>query len=591
MKVRHTLQLRHKILLVFAMTWAVAIIVIGIVSLYGRIKENRHAEIEKNAVTLNACKTAAQNNIDAVNLTAMEFTLNDNVSQLMSSDFTGRQQQEQNRIINRIDMSIYTNAYRTIFKTGLSIGFFCQDGRVYANPQYHIRRVDNDPEDASIIGRPVTDGNTSYEIKRNDIFKRKDNDVNAVYLRSFRVRGSSGETGTIALIIPRGFLTEGFGRVTDRDWAVLDRTGIIIESGDPENIGKPSASVYGFSRQPDDYSDESGSISNKAGIVSYAHDEKNNLTYMIFTPQSVILKPLEAYVGIMILICIGIILVLFGLSWYLSRRFTQPLDRLQGIMKEAEQGNLDVRVNPTSDDEIGRIGASFDRMIHKLSISVKDIQRVEQENRRAEMKIMELQLKPHFLYNTLSSIIWLANADRISEVIDITKSLALFYRVTLADGHEEILAGDELGNVKNYANIQHYRYQDKFKVYYDVSKEIDGCLVPKLILQPLVENSINYGMKPRGDTHGLIRIRGYLESNELIFEVIDNGEEASEESIEALNHRLEEKTSGIGTGNVYGRVNHYGEQYRLVYIRKDGNTIARINLPVKRVTDDESFSS
>jgi len=579
------MKMRHKILWIFAITWFLAIVAVGIITINGQIINSKNSEIQKNAITLSACKSIIQTKIDSINVTGKSFAVNEDVAKLMSDTFTDRPEEEQRRILNVLTNMVYNNSYIATFKTGLSIALFCSDGRRYANPNNSIIEIEED-ENSPIIGSPDDTGNI-YNISYNDVFSPEYGSIGAVYSRKFILNGYNHEYGKLAMAISENTICDAFSSINSQNWAVLDHNGIVIASNLKENIGKSSADAFGFSKKFEDFAEENGSVTVKKDIYSYNHDEKNNLTYILVTPYSSYAKMISSVVFAIVIVCIGLIAVLFGLSFYLSKRFTEPLDKLENIMADAEAGNLDVRMRPDSNDEIGSIGKRFDTMIEKLQNSMDNIQRVEQENRKAELKIMELQLKPHFLYNTLSSIIWLANEDKKNDVISITKSLAMFYRLSLSDGREEIQVVEEVQNAKYYTNIQNYRYHDKFKVIYEIDDEIKDCMVPKLMLQPLVENSINYGMKLRERQGGYIKIRGHRCGEELIFEVIDNGDKATDKRIDELNQSLQSGKSGIGTGIVYGRVRHYGDKYSLIYERKDGVTIARINLPIRRENDSD----
>jgi two-component system sensor histidine kinase YesM len=319
------------------------------------------------------------------------------------------------------------------------------------------------------------------------------------------------------------------------------------------------------------------------GLFTYSRSMKGNLYYTYFTPKKEILEVCLPIIVTMLMLAGFVFFILLALAWYLSKRFTSPLNKLEEIMIQSEQGDLSVRMNPRYDDEIGRLGRHFDRMIEKLVLLMENNKKIEEEKRRDELRILQLQINPHFLYNTFSSIIWLANERQIDEVIDITKSLSLYYRIALSSGYEWISVGDEVLHVRNYINIQQYRYQDEFKFEWELQEGMENYTILKLVLQPLVENAIYHGAKTLSDGSAVIGLRGYLLEDVMIFEISDNGQEMSEEKAEDLNRDLSQnERRGIGTSNVNNRIRlHYGDSYGLRFLRKNGRTIARITIPLK----------
>ena len=582
---RHTLKMRQRILIIFVITWVLAIAVIGIVAIKGRIDDSRSSAIQKNAVSLNVCKYQLQQSIDDINVTALDFAMNSRLSGLLSPGFHRYAEDVKKLYLNEVGRLVSDMSYRAIFRTGYSFILFTEDGRIYANPNSFLVEIQDSDRSAITSVPSIDDIDYPYMISENDVFAKEG--IKAVYKRKVNSSSKSGGRGILAFTIPENMIRNAFSSISGQEWAVVASGGIILDSNNVKLIGQDSKSIYGI-QVGESAANQSLYIIHDGDIISYIRDEKNNLTYVLTSPREVLLEPVKNIAITGLIIGLGLVVVLILFSWYLSRRFTYPLEKLGEVMQKAEDGDLNVRMNPDSDDEIGNIGQRFDNMIGKLSDSMDSIQKAEKEQRKAEMKIMELQLKPHFLYNTLSSIIWLANEGKKDEVIDITKTLASFYRVTLSDGHENIPIKREVGNVKNYATIQHYRYADKFRIVYDVDPETEDYLVPKLILQPLVENSINYGMKTKDTDDGLIEVIGKIQGQDIVFEVRDNGDDATEETIEQLNKNLENGTSGIGTSNVYGRIkSRYGEQYGLHYYRENGVTTARIIIPQEKGEEDE----
>lgn len=305
--------------------------------------------------------------------------------------------------------------------------------------------------------------------------------------------------------------------------------------------------------------------------------------YGCYTEKEEIYDSCQTIITTVVISAGGALIVLLYLSWYLSQRLVKPLNKLENLMNCVEQGDYTVRMNPHYDDEVARIGRHFDQMVMKTDALIKNNQAIEKEKRRYELNVLQLQINPHFLYNTLSSIIWLANENKNNEVIDITKSLAIYYRLALSSGKEIVSVNDEILHAKNYINIQQYRYQDEFTVTYDFEEAVYTKTMPKLVLQPLIENAIYHGVKTREEPGAKIVIKGYIKEPNMVFDVADNGSMLDATTLEKLNESLRLNLSmGVGTSNVNRRIIlHYGEAYGLHFVRENGWTIARIAFPIE----------
>ena len=211
---------------------------------------------------------------------------------------------------------------------------------------------------------------------------------------------------------------------------------------------------------------------------------------------------------------------------------------------------------------------SFNQMIEKIGNLVEDI-RVEQLNLRAtELKLLQAQINPHFLYNTLDTIIWLAEAGRKDEVVMMVTALSDFFRTTLSKGRDYITVKEEEAHIRSYLQIQQFRYQDILEYSIDIPEELYAYQILKLTLQPLVENALYHGIKnKRGLGH--IRVSGWKEEGRLVFRVWDDGKGMEPERLGKVRRLIagEEEVdrsdpSGFGLFNVAQRLKlNYGPQY------------------------------
>lgn len=269
-----------------------------------------------------------------------------------------------------------------------------------------------------------------------------------------------------------------------------------------------------------------------------------------------------------------------------SASFTKPLARLSRLMQKVQTGNLTVRFDNHYKGEIGQLGDAFNSMIDKINELLNLVYEEQKKKRKAELQILHEQIKPHFLYNTLDTIQWMAKKYHAGDIVEIVLALSGFFRISLSQGKEYITLEQEADMVKSYLSIQKFRYEDLFDYYMDFDKSIMKCRVLKLSLQPLVENALYHGIKESDMEKGTIWIRGYAEgSDDMVLVVEDNGAGMTEERLAQLNQWLssgerEKEVHAYGTLNVNDRIKiACGEEYGLTFRRREGGgTIAVLRM-------------
>lgn len=291
------------------------------------------------------------------------------------------------------------------------------------------------------------------------------------------------------------------------------------------------------------------------------------------------------------------VVCLFGLSaslWF-SRSIAQPIFRLMSYMRRAETGNL--RPGRWSDraDEIGMLGNSYNRMLAQIRqlISLNELR--ERQKRDAEMRSLQEHIKPHFLYNTLDTIHWMARKEGAEDVSGMVGALSRLFRIGLSKGQDYIPLHSEIEHMTSYLQIQQTRYRDRLQYTLNIPEELRDLFVLKLLLQPLIENAIYHGIKGRRGP-GHIRVEARLEHNRLLLTVQDNGAGMSNERLAEMQHLLEaplaslEASSPGMTGKSYGMLNvqarlrlSFGDEYGIVLESQEGEgTIVTIIHPLMR---------
>lgn len=282
-------------------------------------------------------------------------------------------------------------------------------------------------------------------------------------------------------------------------------------------------------------------------------------------PYSSIMGSLQQMIGYFISGFIIMLLLSVVISYIISRSITLPLLNLQCLMKKAQTGNLNVRFKCKYNDEIGYLGHDFNQMLAQLDQLIKQVY-IEQKNKKnAELRILQEQIKPHFLYNTLDTISWLAREHDAEDVVLLVDALTTMFRVGLSKGKEFITLKEEAQHITSYLYIQKIRYSSILTYDINIKKDFENIIVPKLILQPLIENAIYHGIKLKS-TPGHIRVEAYLRDDKLVLEVIDTGIGLSTQQLDKINNMLKDKSSndveGFGLNYVNQRLRlSFGEEY------------------------------
>ncbi|UUZ84770.1 sensor histidine kinase [Paenibacillus sp. P26] len=214
--------------------------------------------------------------------------------------------------------------------------------------------------------------------------------------------------------------------------------------------------------------------------------------------------------------------VAFMMSVFLSRRLSRPILQLQERMKEVEKGNFDIQVPVGNTREIGRLARTFNLMVGRIKELMAQVVEEQEFKRKTELSALQAQINPHFLYNTLDSIIWMAESKKSEEVVLMTSALSKLFRASISKGEELVPIRNEMEHIFNYLTIQKIRYRDKLEFHIDTDPDILHFQTLKIVLQPIVENAIYHGIKNKYGV-GVIRITGEKRDGEIRLQVIDNG--------------------------------------------------------------------
>ena len=276
-------------------------------------------------------------------------------------------------------------------------------------------------------------------------------------------------------------------------------------------------------------------------------------------------------------------LMIILLNQFVSANIAKPLKRLNDSVKDWEAGNMNPDIYVGGSLEVEHLGKTLRSTVAQIRELMHDILVEQEEKRKSELDALQSQINPHFLYNTLDSIVWMIEGERYEDAVFMVTQLASLFRISLSRGKTIISMEDELKHARNYMNIQKIRYKNKFTVEFQVEDAILSCCTVKLVIQPLLENAIYYGMESM-DGDGEITVVGYRKGDDVYVEVRDNGLGMPDEMVDALlteNNRVRKHGSGVGLINVHNRIRlRFGEPYGLeIESCLDEGTTVRIHLP------------
>ena len=311
---------------------------------------------------------------------------------------------------------------------------------------------------------------------------------------------------------------------------------------------------------------------NAAQLLDQKKNQENEYTILSVTPITRI-----ALIAVFIMTLMSVIAMMILTSFV-----TKRIRRLRSGMKEVEQGNFEVNITSDSRDEIGDLVNGFDSMLLQLNTLIKEVYEGRIKEKEYEMKALQAQINPHFLYNTLSLINWKAIEADAEDISKITLALSTFYRTSLNKGKNVMSLSDELRNMRSYLDIQLMMHDYEFDVEFDVDESIGQYQSLNLMLQPLIENAIAHGIDVKTDGRGKLTITGKEDGDLIVLTVADNGVGMSDEQAARI---LTEESKGYGVRNVNERIKlYYGEQYSLQIESKIGQgTKASIRIP-KRIS-------
>lgn len=328
------------------------------------------------------------------------------------------------------------------------------------------------------------------------------------------------------------------------------------------------------------------------GILSSAYDENTQFTIITYAPKEVsneIIRKIQFMMAAVfgVTYCMALICILI-----FTRRFTKPIKYVSDTMSNFDESRLESKIHLNTNTELDNIGHAYNKMLEKVKSLMEDVKNKEHELLESQIQSLMYQIRPHFLYNTLDTIYMLARIQKEETIMKMIQALSRFLRINLSNGQDEIEVALEMEHVSSYLEIQKIRNAELFTYEIEVEEGISLLHVTKMILQPVVENSIKYGFRDIFEG-GEIKIRVFSEDKYLCFSVDNNGEPMKEEKIKEMN-RLEHlsmqeidkiiksRNGGYGICNVVKRLRmRYHEKIRFYYTQKENGTECMIKIELE----------
>ncbi len=374
------------------------------------------------------------------------------------------------------------------------------------------------------------------------------------------VSASEDHTGIAEIEVKESVLFDMLRDPVISKWGevfVADRDGKIISNNIPERYLK-NVSDYGLN---DYYADKVlnklEKFENGQYIVITAPVEDIGCSLVgIFPIENMNSDAKESIANLLVVLAISSI-VLGGIIYILTNILLRRMKRLVRAMKQVKDNNLDVSVPVDAMDEFGELALSFNHMTGRIHELVETVYKIQLMEREAELKVLEAQINPHFLYNTLATISWVAKKGSPEEVVRIANSLAKFYRLVLSKGSTVISVKEEIDMVQAYLQVQKIRFADMFDVIYKLDEQAMNCIVIKNLLQPLVENALNHGIEPKR-AHGLLIISASMLEGNLVLQIIDDGVGMDSRTLaDIMAGKVERSSGGYAIKNVIERLAAY----------------------------------
>jgi two-component system sensor histidine kinase YesM len=387
--------------------------------------------------------------------------------------------------------------------------------------------------------------------------------------------------GTLVLNLLESSVYENFGELTadpGTQMVLMDANGTIISASDKGSLGERR---HDLDKMEGQYGSFISELNDRRQQFIYYRLSETGWLLGMELPLSVFMADIYTLRSTMLIVLL-ISLIIGGLfSFWWTRKLTGPIYTLLAGMRNLKQGHLGTQIAHTPSNELGIVVEEFNRMSHSISELVEENSRIERGKKLAEIKVLQSQINPHFLFNTLNSIKWMAISIRATNIMETITSLGNLIRPIYKSAVPVVPLREELAYVQDYLKIMNTRYGDGICLIVNVEEKLLDTRVPRLIVQPLIENALLHGLEPTR-FRGEIRIEGESVDPDMLLHIRDNGCGIAVDMLSELRSKLDnpEERDHVGLPNVHQRLQlHYGLRYGIEIRSGQAGTCVTLRLP------------
>ncbi|QUL54108.1 sensor histidine kinase [Paenibacillus tritici] len=362
-------------------------------------------------------------------------------------------------------------------------------------------------------------------------------------------------------------------------YMVLDPQDKVVASSDPGAVAQTHKEAWLDELQRENSGARRMTLNGEAVIVCFDRSEVTGWMSVVWIPEAGLVSSLVPVIRTSITVLavvMGIVALMF--AFFIAGKITRPIKRLLSAMRSVGEGDFQTRVEVVGNDEFGILTQRFNRMNDRIHLLVTENYEIKLKEKEAEIQALNMQMHPHFLYNTLNVMNWMAIENDQQELSRMLVCLSNMLHYTSRKTWDAVPLSEEMSWMNNYFYIMSIRFEDKFTVEVDMDPRLFEYDVPRLLFQPFVENAILHGFE-QTDSGGLIAIRGWINGGTRYYEVADNGRGMSQEAVQAILH---ERSSSVGIKNTIDRIQiTYGGAYGISMVSAPGQgTRVIITLPL-----------
>ncbi len=548
-------------------------IIASTISLFLSLTSQRREQAMEN---LTIMSNDYENNLNQYKSLTTSIVLNDYVQEFSSSKTTAETLEVSGYVYGTLLNLLYIqNNANFIAVTNSNTGTYIYNG----NQNMHESSFKDYHKDysKSIPGQEKG----SVKLSFSDVFFGGKRNTLTLYFPVYSVTSLNTTNGIVIVNVDDNVMDElkSQNHISNSNLYLTDTKGVVLSTS--EEDGTPIGEAVKFS---DEIIGDMGSLWHNGKLVNYKKIGSWNLYLIHEISPGYLVQNLINTIIILLIIMFFVLGVTLIISKKTIHKLYHPLNKLVNKMNDVSQGHIQTRISiKDMDSDTKKLTMGFNTMMDKIHILIKQVKEEQLQLDQAKLNALQSQIQPHFLYNTLECIHWQALADGNKKISTLVKALANYYRTSLSDGHDVITLREELDLIKNYLIIQNMRYENLIDLNIEVEDKYKDVKIPKLTVQPLIENSIYHGIRIKEGSKGRIDIKIRQTDQGVCLVVIDNGVGMSEEEIVHLNNSISlfDRSVGYGINNVNKRIElMFGPDYGLKYKSNPvGGIVVEVYLP------------